>query len=390
MGAEMDYKGKKVLLLDGYGRQIPSLLHQLHTMGCYITTMCESRLDVGFVSRYPQRRVVVHGIRDNNAAYSRGIEEELKNQYDILFPVLEKSTEICTSNYIKERNPEVKIIAAPRESFLKAYDKQQTMITCMDNGIPCPITRKDSESIEEYLQKVSFPLAAKPRRGSGSAGFKKINNREELNTYIMNGSIELDKYVIQEFIPQDKYMCNCYVMMDNNHDPMYTLTLKTYRWYPIDGGPGCFARTVNQPAVAQSAVQLLRSLKWSGFGQVSFMMDSRDGIPKVTEINGRISAGIKIMEYAGCNPVKYMLDRAYNEEMIPMSKTIEEGLGLRYFHTDILWLLKNPNRWRAEPSWFDFRKNVDYIFSWKDPIPFFSYAIGHARTYKKDMQKRIH
>ena len=76
--------------------------------------------------------------------------------------------------------------------------------------------------------------------------------------------------------------------------------------------------------------------------------------------------------------------------MIPKSDKIEEGLGLRYFHTDILWLLKTPNRFSATPNWFDFRKNVDYIFSWSDPIPFFSYAIGHDKTYTKDMAKRKH
>ena len=179
-------------------------------------------------------------------------------------------------------------------------------------------------------------------------------------------------------------------MMDDDQNTMYSLALKTYRWYPIDGGPGCFARTVDQPIVTENAIKLFKALGWSGFGQVSFMMDSRDNLPKVTEINGRISAGIKIMEYAGCTPVKYMLDRAYGEKMVPKKEKIKEGLGLRYFHTDIMWFLKSPNRWKTRPSWFDFRKNVDYVFSWSDPIPFFSYAIGHAKTYKRDMEKRKH
>ena len=120
------------------------------------------------------------------------------------------------------------------------------------------------------------------------------------------------------------------------------------------------------------------------------MMDSRDKTAKVTEINGRISAGIKMMEYAGCTPVKYMLDKAYGEKLVPMTKPIREGLGLRYFHTDIMWLIKSPNRFSAKPNWFDFRRSRDYIFSWADPIPFFSYAIEHMMTYKKDMSKRKH
>lgn len=386
----MNYKGKKILLLDGYGRQIPSILHQLHQLGCVVTTINETNLDVGNTSRYPKKKLVVPGIRENLVEYRQAILKELENGYDILFPILEKATDICTDGEIQNLYPDLRIISAPREAFLKAYDKQQTMTTCMKNGIPCPVTKIDDETMDEFLSKVSFPLAAKPRKGSGSAGFKKVHNREELDKYISDGSIVVEDYVIQEFIPQDKYMCNCYVMMDDEHNAMYSLALRTYRWYPIDGGPGCFARTVDQPVVTENAVKLFKALGWAGFGQVSFMMDSRDNTPKVTEINGRISAGIKIMEYAGCTPVKYLLERAYGEKMTPKKEKIKEGLGLRYFHTDVLWFLKNPKRWKTKPNWFDFRRSVDYIFSWDDPIPFFSYAIGHAKTYKKDMENRRH
>ena len=96
----MNYKGKKVLLLDGYGRQIPSLLHQLHQLGCAVTTICESKLDVGYTSRYPKRRIVIHGIREDEIIYRTAIEKELQHGYDILFPVLENSTEIVPGTVV--------------------------------------------------------------------------------------------------------------------------------------------------------------------------------------------------------------------------------------------------------------------------------------------------
>ncbi|MBP3729600.1 MAG: ATP-grasp domain-containing protein, partial [Lachnospiraceae bacterium] len=367
----------------------PSLLRQLHQLGCRTTVLCASKLDAGYASRYPRKKILVSEIRENDAAYRAAIEKELKEGYDFLFPVLERATDICTDGRIAAQYPELKILAALREAFLKAYDKQQTMDCCMDNQIPCPVTRREGESLEDYLQKVSFPLAAKPRRGSGSAGFKKVRNRQELEKLIKSGEIVLEDYVLQEFIPQDQYMCNCYIMMSEGR-PIYTVELKTYRWYPIDGGPGCFARTVDQPRVRENAVRLFQALGWDGFGQVSFMMDTRDGVAKVTEINGRISAGIRIVEYAGCEPVRNLLDRACGLPLIPRREKVREGLGLRYFHTDLLWFLKSPKRFSAKPSWFDFRKNKDYLFSWGDPLPFFAYALGHMKSYKKDMAKRKH
>ena len=387
----MDYTGKRVLLLDGYGRQIPSLLRQLHRLSCVVTTLCDSRLDVGFTSRYPARRIVEPGIREDAELLRRVIDRELASGcYDVIFPVIERSTDILSAYVRDGKVCDVKVLCAPYDAFVRAYDKQQTMTACMDHGIPCPLTRRDGEDLTEFISRAGFPLACKPRRGSGSAGFKKVAGPAELDAYIADGSIRPEEYVIQQYIPQSGHMFNCYVFMDDAHEPMFALPVETSRWFPPDGGAGCFAQTVDRPDVTESAVKLLRALGWAGMGQVSFMSDPRDGSVRVTEINGRISAGIRICEVTGCDPVKYLLDRAYGEPMTPVSHRIPTGIGLRYFHTDILWLLKSPNRWKTKPNWFDFRKNVDYIFSWSDPLPFFSYAVEHILSYKKDMEKRKH
>ena len=386
----MDYKGKKVLLLDGFGRQISSLLHQLHKLGCVITTINENRLDVGNTSRYPSKKIIVPGIRENTLIYRSAIMKELENGYDVLFPVLERATDICTSGEIQARYPGLKIIAAPREAFLKAYDKQETMKVCMENGIPCPITKMDNESMDDYLSKVSFPICAKPRKGSGGAGFKRIHAKDELDAYITDGTIIPEEYVIQELIPKGCLQYGGYVMMDAHHKPQSTLIVESNRWFPIDGGPGCYIRTINHKGMIDSTNRLFESMKWKSFGHVGFIMDPRDNTPKVMEINGRIPASIKICEWAGTEPVKNMLDLAYDKPLQKMTKPIPEHLALRYFHTDLMWLIKNPDRWKAKPNWFYFLKQKDYIFSWTDPIPFFSYAIEHVMTYKKDMKQRQH
>ena len=60
----------------------------------------------------------------------------------------------------------------------------------------------DDETLDEYLATVSFPLALKPREGRGSVGFKKVNNREELDKLIAEGTVKVEEYVIQEFIDE--------------------------------------------------------------------------------------------------------------------------------------------------------------------------------------------
>ena len=388
---DMDFKGKKVLLLDGFGRQIASILIQLRRLGCVVTTMNASKLDIGYSSRYPKKKILVKGIREDSDIYREAIRKAISEEkYDIIFPVIERSTEIVHELNLNGELGDAKIVAAPKEAFEMAYDKQKTMTVCMENGIPCPITKLDSETLDEYLAKVEFPLACKPRHGSGGAGFKKVNSREELQKYVDDGVIKIEEYVIQEFVPQTEHMFGCYVMMNDDHEPMFTVVVETCRWFPIDGGPGCFIRTVDRPDIVEYAQKLFGKLNWSGFGHMSFLLDPRDNTPKVMEINGRIPAGIKICDYCGCNPIKYILERAYGEKSLPVEHKIPVGLSLRYFHTDILWFIKSPRRFKERPSWFSVRRCKDYIFSWGDPIPFFTYSIEHILTYKKDMAKRKH
>ena len=387
----MDYKGIRILVLDGYGRQIPAILSELHELGCVITTMNDRKLDVGYSSRYPDKRIVKKGIREDDELMRQAIESEVaSSNYDVIFPVLEKSTDILLTMKEEGKCDHVKVIAAPREAFLQAYDKELTMKVCQENGIPCPRTKMDDETMDEYLSKVMFPLACKPRKGSGAAGFKKVDSREELEKYISEGVIDVSKYVIQEYIPQTDYRYGSRVMLDKNGKCIYDVTVQSCRSFPIDGGPGCYIRTIDRPDINSYAERLLQAMGWAGFAHVSFIMDPRDWTPKVIEINGRIPASIKICMIVGAQPVKTLLDYVYGEELKPMTKKIPEMVALRYFHTDIVWLFKSPNRFKAKPSWFDFRKNHDYIWSWRDPKPFFTYTIEHMQTYKADMKKRQH
>lgn len=283
---------------------------------------------------------------------------------------------------------DVKVICAPRHAFDQAYDKEKTMQVCMENNIPCPLTRLDTETIDEYLTKVKFPLACKPRKGSGAAGFKIVETEDQLRKYIADKIIIPDEYVIQEFIPHTDYHYGVYLMFDNNHNPLYSLVVKSCRQYPVNGGPGCYIRTVKNEIIQKDAEELFRKLDWSGFGHVGFIMDPRDGRAKVMEINGRIPAGVKICNCMGIPTVKILLDWVFGKELSPYNYELKENYGLRHSQADFMWLIHAKNRFSAKPNWFNFLKASDYVFSWRDPIPYFSYSIEHMLTYKKDMKKR--
>ena len=96
---------------------------------------------------------------------------------------------------------------------------------------------------------------------------------------------------------------------------------------------------------------------------------------------------MKLCFATGTDPARQIVELALG---LPVTEypDYRDGVRLRYMHTDLLWLLKSPNRFRAKPGWFDFRRTTDQIFSLKDPWPWFTYTAQGLRRCKGEMAKR--
>ena len=386
----MDFKGLRVLVLDCYGRQTATILQQLHDLKCVSTTLNCSKLDIGYASHYPKRKLLYPETRHDNEKLKEVLDKEITSgNYDVVFPLREPSTEILTKN-VDFYSQYVKIVAAPYDSFMLAYDKQKTMTACQEAGVPCPITRFDDEDLSEFTKRATFPLAVKPRKGTGSMGFCKINNKEELFLFFEKNQIEPNDYIVQEFIPDSDMHYSAYMMMGGDNEVCSSLMCRKARWYPVDSGPGCFACTTDRTDIKEYSEKLLQSMNWKSFAHVCFMLDPRDNVPKVIEINGRIPAGIKILKCAGIPIVAQLLELALTGSLKPFTGVVKKDVRLRYSQTDFLWFLKSKNRFKSKPSWFSIRHTKDYIFSWRDPLPYFAYSISHMKSYSSDMKKRSH
>ena len=380
------YKGKKILVLDGYGRQTPIVLQQLHDEGCVITTLNCSKYDCGYSSKYPADRLVYPETRHDREKLKEVLDREiLSGKYDFVFPMLEPATEVLLANR-EEYDKYTTIMCAPFESFIQACDKQKTMTACMKNGIPCPVTKTDEESIDKFIEKVGFPVVIKPRKGSGSVGFHILKNREELDNILKTVSIE--DSVLQEFVPQTGRQYLVYMIYDGQHHCKAQIVAEKVRWYPLDGGTASFMQSVDRPDIIKNSVSLLDSIDWVGVAHIDLIEDPRSGVVKIMEINGRMPASIKIFAPAKVPFVRQLLDCYSGQPVEDYRANEKAGYRIRYMQTDFLWLLKSPDRFRSKPSWFNFTHAQDMIFSFRDPKPFFSYSISHIRSYKEDMEKR--
>lgn len=385
----VNFKGLRVLVLDGSGKQPLAMIRGLKETGCHVTVLCTTKLDTCYASRLPDKKLLVRDMTPQNPAYIPFLEEQVKSgRYDVLMPIGELSTNPVTANEDIFK-PYVKIACAPRDTYIKAFNKQITFDTAIENNIPCPYTRHSKQNIEEYLNSGHFPMIIKPRQGLGSIGFHKFEKREDFWPYMEEHHLNPDDYVVQEFIDyEDRISANLFVDQKGNICTAYAVD--ALRWFPIDAGAGVLSETVDAHEVIQYAGKLLQQLEWKGFAQVAFMMDRKTGEPKLQEINGRIPASIKMAYMLGYNISRQMLEMIYDEEVVQYSENDQFGLYIRHLDTDIAWFLKSPNRFNAKPSWFSWKNTQEVLYSKDDKKPFFANFLHKTIGYKSIMKKKRH
>ena len=383
-----DLRGVRVLLLEGFARQNMALMPALKALGCHLTTYNASKLDVGYASKYPDARLIRFWDReDADASFAALMDVLREGHYDVVIPMTDFSATLL-SNHIDD----VRALAYPAvnepEVFRRAADKQETMRACDAAGVPCPHTLYDMASADDILAAgMPFPFIIKPRVGYGSIGFHVIRDEAQLRAVFDDAVVRFGPMVVQDYVPQTGTQYKCEVFLDANGQPKSACVFDKTRWYPVDGGSTCCSTSVKRPDIAADSIKLLQSIGWRGYGDVDLIEDPRDGVCRVMEINPRITASVKVCFAAGVDFARQVVELGTGKPVTAYDD-YREGVRLRYMHTDLLWFLQSPNRFRTKPGWFDFRRTTDQIFNPRDPWPWFTYTIQGMRKRKAEMEKR--
>ena len=384
----MDFKGLRVLVIDS-GKQSLAMIRGLKEIGCCVTVVTGSKNSINYVSNQPDKKIINEHIHAHDDLAIKELLKLLKSgEYDVVMPTSEPGTDFATQHE-KEITQYAKLACAPRETYIKAFNKQITFDTAMEGGIPCPYTRHSKQPIEDYLEKCHFPIIIKPRQGLGSIGFHKFEKKEDFWPYMEEKGLNPNDYVVQEFVKFDKRIgTNLFVDQKGNICTSYAVDV--LRWYPIDAGSGVLIVTVDAHEVLQYAGKLLQDLGWKGFANVAFMVDKETGEPRLLEINGRIPQSVKMAYMCGCNISRQMLEMIYDQDVIQYPENDKFGMYIRHFDSDIAWFLKSPNRFKANPSWFSWKNTEEILYSKDDKRPFFINLRNQIGTYKTKMKKKSH
>ena len=375
----------KILLLD-QGRQSLPFVKSLTHAGHQVFIVCNTRISEGYFSRYPAKRLIWPSYMKNPMAFEKKLLEFLRsNEIDITLSVGDISSEILSKNR-EEISKYTRVTVPEYSKFLEVSDKLKLMKFCMKNDIPCPVTYDlDEHENSDAIREIGFPAIVKPRRGLGALGVKRMDSLENLEENLPELNNKYGPLLIQEFIPQEggtQYQAEAF--LDRDSKMKVCMVIEKPRFFPVHGGTSTANVTVHKPEIVRTCKKLLEGIGWTGTADVDLILDPRDNVVKVLEINPRVTAGIKIGFAAGIDYADLHLKLALGES-IPAIENYKLGIYCRNIFMDILWYLFSSRSMKqtTKPSFFKFfGKNViDQTISLDDPLAGLGFFMNMTRKY---------
>ncbi|MHC4738614.1 MAG: carboxylate--amine ligase [Planctomycetota bacterium] len=369
----------KVLVTDAGGRNVVCVVRSLGQRGIEVVACEESRFALSFFSKYCGRRLVYPSPKQYPQRWLDWLIEEIsRNSYDMVMPIGGD----CFRLISKHRSligQYTKVPVVAYASWIKGWDKAETLKLAIEIGVPHPKTRFISSlnEVETAGLEIGFPLVIKPTQSCGSRGIAYVYTKKELIKNYIRIHAEHPLPLIQEFIPPGGNAYGVFLLFDRNSETKAVFVHKRLREFPVKGGPSTLRESVHKPELVDRSLKLLKALKWYGVAMVEYKEDPRDGKCKIMEINPRFWGSLPLCIAAGVD-FPYLLYKMVVEGDVKPVMNYPQGIRCRWLLPgDILHFLMNPNRFRMKPSFFNFSKNNrrDDFISWKDPGPTFGFFL---------------
>lgn len=358
---------KRVLIVGGQHRKALITTRLLGKSGYFIGVTGDSRFTTSFFSKFCNKRYIIPNHKERPQAYLKRIIKIIKDdRYDLIFPMEDEEIRLLSKERKKLKPAKFPFI---EDSILqKVFDKAYVLKLAKRIGVSIPKTYfvTNLSQLPNIVKKIAGQWVIKPRTSFGAIGLAYGENQKDLT----------DKYkkIHQQFpypIIQEKIIGNDVgtgFLYGENQKNLAQFSYRRIRSYPIAGGASTLRESWFDEKLLKQGRKLLDVLKWYGVASIEFRKDIRDGSYKLLEINPRLWACQALAVYSGV-PFPLLLTKlTFNENIKPIKKFPSGKIG-RWLVGDILHFLTNHERFKLNPSFFDFFSPNSEVDEWdKDDI----------------------
>lgn len=392
MRGSIRFPNGSVLLLDAISPRTLAVCRSLGRKGVYVTCADESPFNLAFFSRYCQARTVYQSSLNSPDKFIEQLLDYLAcYPQDCLIPVKEESLDAILKHR-DEFEHVTRLPFPPTGVYQVCRDKYMTMKVAEQLGIPHPkiVMPADLHEVEELSKTLHAPLVIKPRMSCSGLGIQHVRDMAELYKTYCKVHEQYPFPMIQEEIPLgEKIDVAC--LFDENSRPLATFAQKEIRSFPIQDGASTVQQSVWRPDLVELTVQLLQKVGWSGIAEAEFIIDPRDGLPKLLEVNPRFWGSLQLSIQSGVDFPYLLYEWSCGRPVQPVHDYKVGQLCRQLLPYDMMHFLANPDRFNMQPSFFDmFNPDCGHnLFSADDMGPLLGFFLSCSR-YLFDPDKWLH
>lgn len=369
---------QSVLVIDAAAKSSIPVIESCAALGLHVIAAAEKRFCCGFYSRHTRERVIYPPLLTQRQQCLEFLIEFLKKRsISMIFPLDHDMTAFLAEHQDALRQY-TRLVLPPYDVFFKGLNKNSTLKAAEKVGCPIPRTWFPQEqSLAEIARETKYPCLVKPAISVGARGITYCHSPEELLHSFPKIEAAFGESSVQEFVPQTGTQYKTAFILGYSQELLAAIVYSKIRYYPPNGGSSTLNMSVHRPDILESALKVARELQWVGPCDCDYITDPRDNVPKLMEINPRLSDTFKMTAVVGMDWTKIIYQLAMGQEPLPQLE-YPAGKYLRFLFGDCMWFLKaRDQRWHARPSFLSFfRPDTSYLMTGtKDWGPFLGYTL---------------
>lgn len=379
----------KVLVANATSAAALAIIRSLGSKGVEITGASDISSDFPLFSKYCRKKILLRTDPDDK---KNRIEELLSiiknNHFDVFFPIMREDSLLALAKRKNDFDQYTRIALSSIGQLNILNNKAKVATLLSELEIPAPKTYfVDSESDLDSIQgNEIFPLIIKPFRGEGTAGIKIIADPKELRKCYYETYKTFGSTLIQEFINGRKY--SAVFLLNKNSRVRRFFVHHAIREYPISGGPTCFMESVKYDPIYEYGLKLLTRVHFCGMVEMEFIVDDKDGKPKIIDVNPRFYGSLQCAIASGVD-FPFAVFSMVMKGDIETDLSYMEGVTCRHLLFQDTRHLISVLRGEKSPKYTlgnvatilnylnFFHDDSYFVFSLSDPLPLIKKVIRH-------------
>lgn len=268
------------------------------SVGRHGTPVCviDDELSIARFSRYVTRWLRVRDLRDESRCVAAllGVGRKLGLEGWVVFPTREETVAAC-SRHRAELSRVYRIPTPAWETVKWAWDKRNTYSRAAALGIPVPGTWQPSDAAQLSALAPHLPVVIKPAikehffYETGAKAWRADTMDELVDAFARASAITgPGEILVQELIPGTGHDRVAYCAFFKDGDAVASMTVRRLRQHPPQfGRASTLVETVELPELEEPSTRFLSDIGYYGLVELEYMLDPRDRIYKLLDVNAR-------------------------------------------------------------------------------------------------------